>query len=149
MRVPVGLLMAGHGSQKLFGLFGGHGIQATGKGFEALGYHPGTIFAGIAGASELLGGLGVAVGLLTPLAAAALIGVLINAMTVTSPNGLWSTEGGIEYPLVIALVVLGVATIGPGALSLDHFFPWRNGGWRYGAFALILGGIGAAIVLNL
>ncbi|GGU73166.1 hypothetical protein GCM10010211_43780 [Streptomyces albospinus] len=149
MRLPVGLLMAAHGAQKLFGLFGGHGIQATGRDFEALGYHPGAIFAGVAGASEFLGGLGVAVGLLTPLAAAALVGVMINAMVVTSPHGLWSTEDGIEYPMVITLVVLGVTLIGPGALSLDRFFPWRNGGWRAGALALVLGGVGSAIALSL
>ncbi|MER7986903.1 DoxX family membrane protein [Streptomyces noursei] len=149
LRLPLGLLMAGHGSQKLFGLFGGHGLQATGKGFEALGYRPGALFAGIAGASELLGGLGLALGFLTPLAAAAVIGVMINAMVVSASHGLWATEGGLEYPMVIALLALAVALIGPGALAVDRFFPWRRGGWRAGALALVLGGVGAAIVLSL
>lgn len=62
----MGLILAGHGAQKLFGFFGGRGLDITGKGFEALGYRPGTFFAGLAGASEVLGGLGLAVGLLTP-----------------------------------------------------------------------------------
>ncbi|WP_411122472.1 DoxX family protein [Streptomyces sp. x-19] len=149
LRLPLGLLLAGHGCQKLFGLFGGHGLKATGEGFEALGYRPGVLFAGIAGATEFLGGLGLALGFLIPLAAAAVIGVMINAMVVSASHGLWATEGGLEYPMVIALVALAVALIGPGALAGDRFFPWRHGGWRAGALALVLGGVGAAIVLTL
>ncbi|MDH6125893.1 DoxX family protein [Kitasatospora sp. GP82] len=145
----IGLLLAGHGAQKLFGLFGGHGLSATGKGFEALGYHPGTLFAGVAGASEMLGGLGLAAGLLTPLAAATVIGVMINAMVVTSARGLWETEGGMEYPLCIALVALALAAIGPGRFALDRPFRWGSGGWYEATVALGLGGIGAAIVLSL
>ncbi len=154
LRLPVGLLMAGHGSQKLFGLFGGHGLQGTGRWFAALGYRPGTVFAGVAGASEFLGGLGLALGFLTPLAAAALIGVVINAMIVDSAHGLWASEGGLEYPMVIAVVALAVTTLGPGALSLDRYVPWPGGDWSHGglpagAFALLAGGVGAAIVLSL
>jgi putative oxidoreductase len=149
LRLTFGLLLAGHGAQKLFGLFGGHGLAATGRGFEALGYHPGMLFAALAGASELLGGLGLAAGLFTPLAAAAVVGVMINAMVVTSKNGLWDTTGGIEYPLCIAVVALVVATLGPGRLALDQVFPWRGGGYRKAAVALGAGGLGAAVVLSL
>ncbi|MGW7793951.1 DoxX family membrane protein, partial [Streptomyces tricolor] len=119
LRLTFGLLMAAHGAQKLFGLFGGDGLTATGKGFEALGYRPGTLFAVLGGLSELLGGLGLALGLLTPLAAAALIGVMINAMvTVTGAHGLWDTDGGVEYNVAIAVVALAVAAIGPGRLAV-------------------------------
>ncbi|KNB54043.1 DoxX family protein [Streptomyces caatingaensis] len=150
IRLTVGLLMAGHGSQKLFGLFGGQGLTGTGKGFEALGYHPGKVFAVVGGLSELLGGLGLALGLLTPLAAAALIGVMINAMaTVTWDHGLWDTEGGVEYGVVIAVVALGIAATGPGRLAVDRFFPWRHGGWAAAALALALAGVGAGITLSL
>ncbi|GGJ70954.1 DoxX family protein [Streptomyces brasiliensis] len=150
IRLTFGLLMAGHGAQKLFGLFGGKGLAATGNGFAALGYHPGKIFALVGGLSEFLGGLGLAVGLLTPLAAAALIGVMINAMTtVTGAHGLWETSGGVEYSVCIAVVALAVAVIGPGRLAVDRFFRWGAGGWAEGAFALGLGGIAAAIVLSL
>lgn len=98
VRLTFGVLMAGHGAQKLFGLFGGGGLTETGRGFAALGYRPGKLFAVIGGLSELLGGLGLALGLLTPLAAAALIGVMINAMaTVTGAHGLWDANGGVEY----------------------------------------------------
>lgn len=149
LRATTGLLLAAHGAQKLFGLFGGPGLHATGKGFAALGYHPSEFFAGLAGASELVGGLGLALGLLTPLAAAAVVGVMINAMVVTSSHGLWATNGGIEYPLSIAVVAVAVAAVGPGRLALDRPFRWRDGGMLPATTALCLGGIGAAIILAL
>jgi putative oxidoreductase len=152
LRLTVGLLVAGHGAQKLFGLFGGQGLAGTGRWFAAQGYRPGTVFAGLAGLSEFLGGLGLAIGFLTPLAAAALIGVMINAMVVTSSHGLWDVAGGMEYPMVIAVVALTVAAVGSGRLAADHFLrftPWNRGGLRPAAFSLCLGGIGAAIILSL
>ncbi|WP_327575938.1 DoxX family protein [Streptomyces sp. NBC_00145] len=148
IRLTFGLLMAGHGAQKLFGIFGGKGLTETGKGFAALGFHPGKLFALICGLSEFLGGLGLALGLLTPLAAAAIIGVMINAMaTVTGAHGLWETDGGVEYNVCIAVVALAVAAIGPGRLAVDRFFRWGTAGWPEAAFALGLGGIAAAIAL--
>ncbi|MEU6577634.1 DoxX family protein [Streptomyces sp. NPDC046805] len=150
IRLTFGLLMAGHGAQKLFGIFGGTGLAATGKGFAALGFHPGEVFALIAGLTEFGGGLCFALGLLTPLAAAALIGVMINAMvTVTGAHGLWATHGGVEYNVVIAIVALSIAFTGPGQLAVDRLFPWGRGGWADGAVALGLGGIASAITLNL
>ncbi|WP_153541280.1 DoxX family protein [Streptomyces sp. RB17] len=150
IRLTFGLLMAGHGAQKVFGLFGGQGLTATGKGFAALGFHPGKLFAAVGGLSELLGGLGLALGLLTPLAAAALIGVMITAMvTVTAAHGLWETDGGVEYSVCIAVVALAVAAIGPGRLAVDRWFRWGSGGWKEAAFALGLGGCAAAITLSL
>ncbi|WP_333773475.1 DoxX family protein [Streptomyces sp. IBSBF 3136] len=150
IRLTFGLLMAGHGAQKVFGLFGGHGLAATGKGFAALGFHPGKLFAVVGGMSELLGGLGLALGLLTPLAAAALIGVMINAMaTVTGAHGLWESEGGVEYSVCIAVVALAIAAIGPGRLAVDRFFPWGAGGFKQAGLALGLGGLAAAVTLSL
>ncbi|MEU9762476.1 DoxX family protein [Streptomyces sp. NPDC047987] len=150
IRLTFGLLMAGHGAQKLFGLFGGHGLTATGTGFESLGFRPGKLFAVIGGGSEFLGGLGLALGLFTPLAAAALIGVMINAMvTVTGAHGLWDTDGGVEYNVCIAVVALSIAAIGPGRLAVDRIFRWGDGGWPEAAFALGLGGIAAVITLSL
>ncbi|AEW98817.1 DoxX family protein [Streptantibioticus cattleyicolor] len=150
IRLVFGLLMAGHGAQKLFGLFGGQGLSAVAKGFAALGYRPGMVYAVLGGASEFLGGLGLALGLLTPLAAAALIGVMINAMvTVTAAHGLWDFQGGVEYNVCIAAVALAVAAIGPGGLAVDRWFRWGRGGWPQAAVALLLGGVGAAVVLAL
>ncbi|MET7316089.1 DoxX family protein [Streptomyces thermoviolaceus] len=150
IRLTFGLLMAGHGAQKVLGWFGGGGPAATGRGFEALGYRPGEVFAVIAGLSEMLGGLGLALGFLTPLAAAALIGVMINAVvTVTGPRGLWVMDGGAEYNVGIAVVALAIAAVGPGRLAVDRFFRWRDGGWTAAAVALALGGAGAALSLGL
>ncbi|MFJ9818449.1 DoxX family protein [Streptomyces sp. NPDC101151] len=150
IRLTFGLLMAAHGAQKVFGIFGGDGLTATGQAFAGLGYRPGKLFAVIGGLSELLGGLGLAVGLFTPLAAAALIGVMINAMaTVSGAHGLWDTDGGVEYSVCIAVVALSIAAIGPGRLALDRLFPWGTGGWGEAAFALGLGGVAAAITLSL
>ncbi|MER6976956.1 DoxX family protein [Streptomyces carpinensis] len=150
IRLTFGLLMAGHGAQKLFGLFGGGGLTATGRYFENLGFRPGKVFAVIGGGSEFLGGLGLALGLLTPLAAAALIGVMINAMaTVTGSHGLWDTDGGVEYNVCIAVVALAVAAIGPGRLAVDRFFRWGRGGWPEATVALGLGGVAASVPLSL
>ncbi|MEU5595092.1 DoxX family protein [Streptomyces sp. NPDC020298] len=148
LRLTVGLVLAGHGAQKLFGLFGGPGLAVTGKQLAELGYHPGTFHAGLAGTGELLGGLGLAAGLLTPLAAAA-VGVMINAMAVTASHGLWSMDGGLEHPMCIAASALAIAGVGPGRISLDRPFPWHRGTVRTGAFALGAGGLGAAVVLAL
>ncbi|MET8721358.1 DoxX family protein [Streptomyces misionensis] len=150
LRAAIGLPLAGHGAQKLFGLFGGQGLTATGKGFDSLGYRPGKLFAAIGGLSELLGGLGLTLGLFTPLAAAAIVGVMINAMvTVTAAHGLWADKGGMEYNICIAAVALAVTAIGPGRLALDHYLPWGRGGWPHAALALGLGGLGAGLVLAL
>ncbi|MGW1882740.1 DoxX family protein [Streptomyces sp. NPDC001970] len=150
LRLAVGVILAGHGAQKLFGWFGGPGLDATAGGFAKLGYEPGLFFAGLAGASEFLGGLGLAVGLLTPLAAAASIGVMINAMSVATDMSLWSAAGpAFAYPMVLAVAALTIAAVGPGRLSLDAPFPWRDGGWLPAAVALGLGVVGAVIVLAL
>ncbi|WP_369251984.1 DoxX family protein [Streptomyces sp. R41] len=150
IRLTFGLLMAAHGAQKLFGIFGGDGLTATAKGFADLGYRPGKLFAVIGSLSEFLGGLGLALGLFTPLAAAALIGVMVNAMaTVTGAHGLWEADGGVEYSVCICVVALAVAAIGPGRLAVDRFFRWGAGGWGEAAFALGLGGVAAAITLSI
>src|SRR3954469_2963634 len=115
LRIVIGLFFAGHGAQKLFGWFGGHGIEGTGGFFHSLGYRPGKAFAAVGGLSEFFGGLVLALGLFTPLAAAMIIGVMFNAaMSVHVKHGLWVTEGGIEYPLVVAAVAAGIAFAGPG-----------------------------------
>ncbi|MFE1312882.1 DoxX family protein [Streptomyces sp. NPDC058755] len=150
VRLTFGLLMAAHGAQKLFGVFGGDGLTATGRLFASIGYRPGRLFAMIGGLSEFLGGLGLALGLFTPLAAAALIGMMINAMvTVTGAHGLWDADGGVEYSVCITVVAIAIAAIGPGRLALDRFFRWGTGGWGEAGFALGLGGVAAAITLSL
>jgi putative oxidoreductase len=148
VRLVVGLLLAGHGAQKLFGWFGGHGIAGTGQFMESLGYRPGKVNAALAGTGELVGGLFFAVGFLTPLAAAAIIAVMLNAtFAVHLANGLWASEGGYEYNLVLSAVAAAVAFIGPGSVSVDDTMGWHLSGVAWGVGAIVLGGLGAAVTL--
>ena len=119
-RVVLGLLMAAHGSQKLFGWFGGYGLAGTGGFFESLGFRPGRFFAAAAGFSEVTGGLLLALGLLGPLGPAMIIAVMIVAIaTVHIPHGLFAQNNGIEVPLLYGAGAAAIALIGNGAYSLD------------------------------
>jgi putative oxidoreductase len=119
-RVVLGLLMAAHGSQKVFGWFGGYGLAGTGGFFESLGFRPGRLFAAAAGFTELAGGLLLALGLLGPLGPALIISVMIvAAVTVHWQHGLFAQNNGIELPLVNTAALAAIALIGNGAYSLD------------------------------
>ena len=120
VRMVVGLVMAAHGAQKLFGWFGGYGLAGTGGFFESLGFRPGRLFAMAAGFTEVAGGLLVALGLLGPLGPAMIIAVMIVAIaTVHWPHGLFAQNNGYELPLINAVVVAAIALIGNGAYSVD------------------------------
>src|SRR5437588_8716504 len=121
LRVIVGLLFAGHGAQKLFGVFGGHGLRGTAGFFEGIGLKPGNVHATAAGLMEFGGGILLALGLITPVASAALVAVMTAAViTVHYAKGLWVTNGGYEYNLVLGTVAFALAAVGPGAWSLDN-----------------------------
>jgi putative oxidoreductase len=148
LRVAIGALLVGHGTQKLLGWFGGHGLHGTGGFFESLGFRPGLRMAAVAGASEVGGGLLLAAGLFTPLAGAAVIGTLLVAASVHFDKGLWNTGGGYELPLVYAIVGASFALGGPGTLSLDNVIGldehWSTG---LGAVAIAVGlGSGALVI---
>src|ERR671911_2343869 len=98
LRVAVGGTFFAHGAQKLFGWFGGHGLEATAGAFDSMGLKPGKRSAAVAGASEAGGGALLALGLLTPAASAALIGVMHQAIkTVHRDKGFFVADGGYEY----------------------------------------------------
>jgi putative oxidoreductase len=119
-RVVVGGLFVGHGTQKLFGWFGGHGPEGTGQFFESAGIRPGRRQAIAAGASEAGGGVLLAAGLLTPLAAASISGVMITAIrTVHAEKGVWVMEGGFEYNATLLALLFLLTEVGPGPWSLD------------------------------
>jgi putative oxidoreductase len=121
LRITIGGILAGHGTQKLFGWFGGHGREGTGTFFESVGLHPGPHMALLAGASEAGGGLLIALGLLTPLAAAMISGAMLTALwTVHRGSGLWDNNGGFEYHLVLIAALFAITAVGPGNASLDH-----------------------------
>lgn len=150
LRVVAGLLFAGHGAQKLFGWFGGSGIGATGGFFENIGLRPGRLHATAAGFNEFAGGLLLALGLLTPVAAALIIATMTAAViTVHAKNGPWVTDNGYELNVLYGLIAFAVAGIGAGELSLDNALGLDIAGigWAVGALvAGLAGGIGAVIL---
>jgi putative oxidoreductase len=120
LRVLVGVGLSLHGFQKLFGWFGGGGLAGTAGWFRSLGFGDGRLAALGAGVAEVGGGLGLALGLLTPLAAAAVIGTMtVAALVNNADNGFWSVRKGWELNGYLIAVAWAVATTGPGALSLD------------------------------
>jgi putative oxidoreductase len=120
LRLVLGLLMAAHGAQKLFGWFGGHGLAGTGGFFESLGFRPGRLFASAAGISEFGGGLLVTLGLFGAVGPALVLSVMIvAAVSVHAPNGLFAMSNGIEVPLLYGVGALALALAGPGLFSLD------------------------------
>jgi putative oxidoreductase len=145
LRVLVGVTMAAHGSQKLFGMFNGGGLKGTGGWLESIGFRPGRRQAVLAGGTELVGGLLVVVGLITPLAAAMLIGVMIVAAVAGhGGKGFFVTRGGWEYCLALGGMAAVLAFTGPGTWSIDHRIGFAGGGVLWGLFALALGITGAA-----
>jgi len=120
MRLVFGLMIAAHGSQKLFGWFGGQGLGAVSGMFEALGFRPGRSLAALASVSEVVGGLLMAVGLLGPIGPALMLSVMIvAAVAVHWQGGLFAMSNGIEVPLLYATAAVGLALTGPGRYSLD------------------------------
>jgi putative oxidoreductase len=150
LRLSVGGFFVGHGTQKLFGWFGGHGLDATAAGFEQLGLRPGRRHAIAAGAAEAGGGALLAVGLQTPVAASVLTATMLTAIQrVHGKNGPWLSNGGYEYNVVLIAAVLALAEVGPGPLSLDAARGReRSGtGWALAALATgVLGAVGAHLV---
>ena len=145
LRLTVGLAMAAHGSQKAFGWFGGYGPDATGQFMEALGFRPGRRHALAAGFVEIAGGVLLALGFLTPLAAALVVSVMIvAAATVHGKNGFFSQNGGFELNLLFAVAALSVAFTGPGAFSVDAAVGFAPAGVAWGLVAAVVAVLGAA-----
>jgi putative oxidoreductase len=119
-RMVFGLLMAAHGTQKLFGWFGGYGLAGTAGFLEQLGFRPGRFFAATAAGTEIAAGLLVALGLLGPLGPALIVSVMVVAIaTVHWPHGLFAQNNGIEVPLLYSVAAATLALTGPGAYSVD------------------------------
>jgi putative oxidoreductase len=118
-RLVFGTVMAAHGTQKLFGWFGGYGIAGTGGFFESVGFRPGRLLALAAGLGETAGGLLVALGLFGPIGPALMLSVMIVASSLHWNNGLFATSNGIELPLLYSAAAVALAFTGHGAYSLD------------------------------
>ena len=149
VRVVIGLLFLGHGSQKLFGAFGGAGLKGTADMFDAISLRPGQLHARAAGTAKTVGGALLALGLLTPVAAALVIAVMVAAIvTVHLPKGIWNSNGGYEYNVVMVAGAFALAGVGPGHWSLDDALgiDWSSTGWALAALgAGLIGGLGTVI----
>ena len=120
LRGAVGALFVGHGTQKLFGWFGGHGRDGTGGFFENLGLRPGRRHATAAGIAEAGSGALLALGAATPVAATAISATMLTAIRkVHLPKGPWATEGGYEYNLALIAAMAAITETGPGSPSVD------------------------------
>lgn len=147
LRVVFGLALAAHGSQKLFGWFGGHGLRGTAGFFGQLGFRAPLAMAALAGLAELGGGLLFALGLATPLAAFAIAVVMLNAIrAVHWKKGFWNANGGYEMNLFVLAAAVAVAVTGAGRFSLDSWIGWSSNlsGLWWG-----VGVLGAALVASL
>ena len=148
LRLAVGLTLAAHGSQKLFGWFGGPGLDRTGQFLETLGFRPGQRHALLAGWTEVGGGLLLAVGSITPLGSAATISVMLVAViSIHIQKGFFAQSGGYEYNLILAVAALALAFTGPGSLSLDALLNHDESGTLWGMAALVAGILGGGISL--
>lgn len=133
LRLGTGGVLVAHGSQKLFGWFGGHGLEKTAGSMEQIGFRPGRPSALASGIGEAGGGALLALGLATPGAGAAVAAAMAGAASVHVPAGFFNDQGGLEYPAVLGLVGSALALAGPGAFSLDHLLghrldrPWMPG----------------------
>jgi len=130
LRLAVGLTLSAHGSQKLFGWFGGPGLDSTGPFFEErLGFRPGRRHALLAGVAEPGGGLLLAIGLLKPFATAATISVMFVAVfSFHIQKGFFAYNGGYEYNLLLAVAALALAFTGSGSLSIDALLNYGESG---------------------
>ena len=127
LRAVFGLALAAHGSQKLFGWFGGHGLRGTAGFFGQLGFRAPLAMAALAGLAELGGGLLFALGLATPLAAFAIAVVMLNAIWALHwKHGFWNSNGGYEMNLFVLAAAAAVAATGAGRFSLDSWIGWAG-----------------------
>lgn len=135
LRVTVGSIFIEHGTQKLFGWFGGHGPSGTGQFFESIGLRPGRRNAIAAGVAEAGGGTLLVLGLATPAAAATVGSVMVTALrTAIWRDGVKVGTGG--YEVLLLANAVAIADGGPGPLSLDALLGWERRGARWGAAAL-------------
>ncbi len=148
IRIAVGLVLAGHGAQKLFGAFEGPGLARWHGAVASMGFAQPRLFATLAAFAEFFGGLLLAIGLLVPIAAAMLaIDMAVAIVKVHWSKGMWVANGGYEYPLVLFVVLAVLGLAGATRYSVDGAL---GIGWGAGAFLamLVVGGLvtaGAAV----
>lgn len=128
LRVPVGIIFVAHGAQKLFGAFGGYGLEGTGQWMASIGLNPGYLMALLAGGAEFFGGLALIVGLLTrPAAAVLAVTMLVAIFSVHIDKGLFMSNNGYEYALALLAASVSLLFSGAGRLSLDAALTEQSG----------------------
>ncbi|MBW0149102.1 DoxX family protein [Marinobacter arenosus] len=138
LRVPVGLILAAHGAQKLFAWFGGYGLEGTGQWMASIGLEPGYLMALLAGSAEFFGGLALAVGLLTrPAALVNAVAMLVAIFAVHIGNGLFMSNNGYEFALTLFVVSVALAIQGGGRFAIDNVLLEQLGNARQGERAAL------------
>ena len=123
LRLGLGLTIAAHGAQKLFGWFEGSGLTRLTQGFEKQGFKPAWLWVGLVVLGEFGGGISLALGFLTPLGAAGVFGAMLMAIFKSHwKNGFWNSKRGLEFPLALLTMGVGLGLMGPGSYSLDALF---------------------------
>jgi putative oxidoreductase len=126
LRIPVGIIFAAHGAQKLFGWFGGYGLEGTGQWMDSIGLSPGYWMALLAGAAEFFGGLALIAGLLVrPAAASLAVAMLVAIFSVHIDKGLFVDKNGYEYALALMAVAVALVFSGAGRVSVDRALSHR------------------------
>ncbi|OKK22103.1 RpiR family transcriptional regulator [Streptomyces sp. CB00455] len=120
LRAGTGAVLMAHGTQKLFGWFGGHGLEGTAAAMEHMGFEPGRQSAMAAGLGEAGGGALLVLGLATPAAGAAAAGAMAGAVAVHAPAGFFAQGGGFEYPAFLGFTAACIGLAGAGRYSVDH-----------------------------
>ena len=126
LRIPIGIIFMAHGAQKLFGWFGGHGLEGTGQWMASIGLGPGMLMAFLAGSGEFFGGLAILLGILTRPAAAVLsVTMLVAIFAVHFEHGLFMSNGGYEFGLALLAASVSLMMSGAGKLSIDQIISQR------------------------
>jgi putative oxidoreductase len=147
IRLGVGLTFAAHGAQKAFGWWGGPGMTGWRGAITSMGFRPVALFAALSVLAELVGGLMLAAGILTPAAAAVLVSQsIVMIFKVHWPHGFFSSKGGFEFPLLLAVGAVAVGVAGPGQVSLDQLIKLEPTA-TVRAGALVIGALGGLVSL--
>jgi len=150
LRLGIGGMVFAHGAQKVFGLWGGPGIAGFTANLTNFGYQQAGTLSWVTGITELVAGAFVVLGLLTPLAAAAILSIMINAVLLKLGNGFFvtgpSASDAVEYSIVLGLGAACLVFTGPGRIALDNGRAWHRRPASWGVLALVIGVAAAVLV---